>query len=134
MHAADIIHGDVKPDNFLLRLEPNFKHDENAGVPWTCAYDVTGGNGWQHRGLTCIDFGSSVDMRLLDADTQLRTSWKQERGRKAGSEVTLFDDRLKYKWRYDIDLVGVAGCVHVILFGKYWSIEQPKDTAAEWPK
>ena len=56
LHAAQIIHGDIKPDNFLIQKEPGLNTD--ASDAHSMFKDVS-------PTLEAIDFGISIDMSLF---------------------------------------------------------------------
>lgn len=60
LHAAHVIHTDIKPDNLLLR-QPATSHlpDWQSSRPGM----------WQDCGLCLIDFGRAVDTALLPTGT-----------------------------------------------------------------
>jgi checkpoint serine/threonine-protein kinase len=61
---SDIIHGDLKIDNCLVRLEeiPSAAGGKNA---WSAQYDRRGCNGWSYKGVRLIDFGRAADLSLF---------------------------------------------------------------------
>lgn len=73
LHAAHVLHTDIKPDNLLLR-EP-----VTAAFPdWQpCRPEQ-----WQSSGLCLIDFGRAVDTALLPEGTLFQVSvlsvWKHD--------------------------------------------------------
>ncbi|GES85253.1 hypothetical protein RCL_jg18070.t1 [Rhizophagus clarus] len=67
IHEAGIIHGDIKVDNCLLRLEPVEE--------WDKQYDPSGANGWSKKGIKLIDFGRSIDVTLFPDDMKFIAEW-----------------------------------------------------------
>lgn len=103
LHACGILHGDIKPDNCLVRFDEHpTNNDENEYTP----------NGWHHKGLTLIDFGRGIDLHAFRPDAQFIADW--EIGEHECPEV-----REGRPWRYQLDLYGVAVTIHTMLFGKY---------------
>ncbi len=78
LHSKQIMHGDLKADNCLLRL------DAIAGAvpggdqqsPLSSAWRADGSDGWAARGVTLIDFGRAIDMRAFEPDVQFIADWK----------------------------------------------------------
>ena len=108
MHAAGFIHGDLKIDNLLLRLE------DVPGGPagWSSMYDPSGAGGWSCKGLKVIDFGRTIDMRLFPAGQQFVADW-------ATDDRDCFEVRENRPWTFQTDYFGLAGVVYCMLFGKY---------------
>ncbi|KAL9101667.1 MAG: hypothetical protein Q9163_003106 [Psora crenata] len=108
MHSIDILHGDLKADNCLVRLAHTTAKDDD----WDPQYRPDGSMGWSHKGLTLIDFGRSIDMRAFSPRTQFIADWK------TGKQDCIEMRELR-PWTYQVDYYGIAGVVHSLLFGKY---------------
>ncbi|XP_061559627.1 mitotic checkpoint serine/threonine-protein kinase BUB1 isoform X2 [Phycodurus eques] len=101
LHAARIIHADVKPDNFMLgqRFAENDDFEpENL-----------------EHGLVLIDLGQSIDMDLFPAGTAFTAACLT-----SGFQCTQMLGRKP--WSYQTDYFGVAGTVHVMLLGTYMQV------------
>lgn len=103
MHKAQIIHADIKPDNFLVQLSP----------------DGT-------VSLHLIDFGCSIDMSLFPPGTAFTRCVTTE-------DFVCCEMRDGRPWNYHTDLFCIAATAHTLLFDKYielqkkdgnWSITQ----------
>ena len=105
MHNVDILHGDLKADNCLVRLSP-------TGEEWDPAYQPDGSGGWACKGLCLIDFGRGIDMRAFNPDVQFVADWK------TGKQDCVEMRELR-PWTYQVDYYGIAGVVHSLLFGRY---------------
>ncbi|XP_014446443.1 mitotic checkpoint serine/threonine-protein kinase BUB1 isoform X2 [Tupaia chinensis] len=101
VHACEIIHGDIKPDNFMLGnrfLEQDGEEDDLSA------------------GLALIDLGQSIDMKLFPKGTTFT----------AKCETSGFQciEMLSNKpWNYQIDYFGVAATVYCMLFGTYMKVK-----------
>ncbi|XP_058055703.1 uncharacterized protein LOC131207111 [Anopheles bellator] len=98
LHSCQIIHADIKPDNFLL-MAPI---DLGSAVP--C--------------VQLIDFGVSIDMKAFKNDRIKFTKVITTEG------FTCIEMLERKPWTYQPDLYGVAGTAHVMLFGKYMQVEK----------
>ena len=128
LHANGILHGDLKADNCLVRLDD----PSSANEPPTKAlslldlgddeqpldardsihYSPSGAHGWRSKGLALIDFGRGIDMHAFQPGVQFIADW--ETGTHECNEI-----REMRPWTHQIDLYGLAGIIHVLLFGKY---------------
>jgi len=95
LHSVDIIHADIKPDNFMVRFIPDRYNLHSTPC------------------VQLIDFGKSLDLRLLPENTVF-------------DEVLVDTDLLKCvemregrPWMHHIDFFGLAGIAHCLLFGGY---------------
>ncbi|KAJ7066952.1 hypothetical protein C8F01DRAFT_1341160 [Mycena amicta] len=108
MHNVGFIHGDLKIDNCLLRLEPV----SGGPTAWGSTYNPSGDDGWRCKGLKIIDFGRTIDTRLFPAGQQFIADWETN----ARDCLELREGR---PWTYQTDYFGLAGIVYCLLFGKY---------------
>lgn len=109
LHAKQIMHGDLKPDNCLLRLD-DLLLTSNSGL--SSHWHADGSGGWASRGVTLIDFGRGIDMRAFVPDVQFIADWKT-------TAQDCAEMREGRPWTWQIDYHGLAGIVHCLLFGKY---------------
>ena len=104
LHSVGILHGDIKADNCLVRLDTSM----DLATP----YSVTGKEGWGSKGLTLIDFGRGIDTKMFKKQAKFVADWDPHP-----------EDCTEIKeckpWKYQIDFYGAAGVIHSLLFGKY---------------
>ncbi|XP_050079992.1 uncharacterized protein LOC126567754 [Anopheles maculipalpis] len=97
LHSCQIIHADIKPDNFLL-MGPI-----QLGSSLPC--------------VQLIDFGVSIDMKLFPEDVK----FKKVITTQGFTCIEMLENR---HWTYQPDLYGVAATSHVMLFGKYMQVQK----------
>jgi len=108
MHTIGFIHGDLKIDNCLLRLE-----DVPGGSSaWSSQYQPSGEGGWACKGISLIDFGRTIDTRQFPAGQQFIAEW-------ASDERDCYEIQEGRPWTFQTDYFGLAGIVYCMLFGKY---------------
>ncbi|XP_011376153.1 mitotic checkpoint serine/threonine-protein kinase BUB1 [Pteropus vampyrus] len=101
VHGCEIIHGDVKPDNFILGSRVLEQDSEDDGLS---------------AGLALIDLGQSIDMKLFPKGTTFTGKCET-----SGFQCT---EMLSNKpWTYQIDYFGVAATVYCMLFGSYMKVK-----------
>lgn len=108
LHRAEIIHGDLKIDNCLVRLE------DVPTSEWTAQYDAGGGGGWAKKGVRMIDFGKSIDMSLFPAREKQTFVAEWEVDQRDCVEM-----REARPWSYQTDYHGLASVFYCMLFGQY---------------
>ncbi|WWD19886.1 hypothetical protein CI109_104355 [Kwoniella shandongensis] len=113
LHRSGFIHGDLKIDNCLVRLD-----DLPNPSSWSANYDPSGDNGWSYKGVKLIDFGRAIDLSLYPAGEkqQFVVDWKTD-------ERDCKEMRENRSWSYQTDYFGLAGVAYCMLFGKYMGTE-----------
>ncbi|KAJ9608679.1 protein kinase [Cladophialophora chaetospira] len=104
LHRIGILHGDLKGDNCLVRL--------NTSEDLITSFDPEGNYGWSSRGLKLIDFGRGIDTRMFKSNAQFIADW-------ASCPQDCAEIRECRPWKWQIDYHGAAGIIHSLLFGKY---------------
>lgn len=107
LHKAGFIHGDLKIDNCLVRLQ-----DVSPSSAWAAQYDPTGAGGWHSKGIKLIDFGRTIDTRMFPSGQTFIAEWATD----ARDCVEMREGR---PWTYQADYFGLAGIVYCMLYGKY---------------
>jgi len=105
LHSMDLIHADLKPDNFLVTDFP----------------------GLHNRALQMIDFGKALDMQLVPEDTVFNDQVST-------SGLRCVEMRERRPWRHHIDYFGVAATAYCLLVGKYLKVKKSKTTGRWEPK
>ncbi|KAI5481322.1 checkpoint serine/threonine-protein kinase [Pseudohyphozyma bogoriensis] len=105
-HDAGFIHGDLKIDNCLVRLE------ELRDQDWSSLYDPSGEGGWSSKGLKIIDFGRSIDKTLFPENQVFLSHLPTD-------TVDCLEMREDRTWTYEPDYYGVASIAFNLLFGRY---------------
>ncbi|KAL4240250.1 protein kinase [Mactra antiquata] len=112
VHKCQIIHGDIKPDNFLVLQFPYLPVSKDADVVFKGPF----------RFVQLIDFGQSIDMSKYPAGTTFLTKVNTQ-------GFQCIEMKTNRPWTYQTDLFGLAGTIHVLIFSQYMNIYQE---AGEW--
>lgn len=104
LHKAGIIHGDLKADNCMMRLE--------AVEKWSSEYCANGSGGWAQKGITLIDFGRAADTSLFGPNTRFVSHWKLDM-------QDCPEMQKGQPWTYEADYYGIAAVLHTVLFGNF---------------
>lgn len=114
LHRAGFIHGDLKIDNCMVRLDPS----PPSGLE--PQYDPSGAGGWSTKGIRLIDFGRTIDTNLFPLGQQFTTDWKVDKR-------DCLEMRQKLPWTYETDYYGLVGVVYCLLYGKYMEMPVLKE-------
>ncbi|CAM9674378.1 unnamed protein product [Chrysoparadoxa australica] len=110
VHQCQLLHMDIKPDQWLLgcmELEGSSKSKSSStGVKE------------ERATISLIDFGRAIDLRNFPDDVQFSCSEQQV----ADKEFMCIEMRLGRPWRHQVDLYGVATCIHFLLHGSYLEV------------
>lgn len=116
LHSKSILHGDLKADNCLLRLDA-------LGSELSSQWQADGRGGWSTRGVTLIDFGRGIDMRNFLPDVEFIADWKT-------TSQDCAEMREGRPWTWQIDYHGLASIIHCLLFGKYIETQRADQAGA----
>lgn len=100
LHECNIIHADIKPDNFLLMQIPTVESE----IPT----------------LRLIDFGCAIDMNFFEKKRQFKKVIQTD-------GFTCIEMQEGRPWSFQTDLFCVAGTIHVMLFGEYMQLSKKFD-------
>jgi len=111
LHGADILHADLKADNFLLQYIP---------VPNLAATSPEEMFVGLAPSLQLIDFGKSIDLRLLPKGILFNKVCKTD-------GLLCPEMREGRGWREHLDYFGLAATAYLLLFSTYMDIVQVGD-------
>ncbi|KAG5518257.1 hypothetical protein PMAC_003053 [Pneumocystis sp. 'macacae'] len=112
LHNKHILHGDLKPDNCLVRFDP-------VETEWLAKYQKDGSGGWASKGIVIIDFGRGIDLKMFSPQVQFVIDSQTD-------EHDCAEMREARPWTYQIDYHGLATIIHTLLFGKHIEIVPEK--------
>ncbi|KAL1786667.1 mitotic checkpoint serine serine/threonine-protein kinase BUB1 isoform X2 [Sigmodon hispidus] len=99
VHSCEIIHADIKPDNFILGHRFLELDDDDFA-----------------NGLALIDLGQSIDMKLFPKGTAFT-------GKCETSGFQCPEMLSNKPWNYQVDYYGVAATIYCMLFGTYMKVK-----------
>ncbi|CAI5478473.1 unnamed protein product [Closterium sp. Yama58-4] len=109
LHAAHILHGDIKPDNFLLR----FGADSESPREMVAAIEA----GAPSTGVTLVDYGRSIDMRHFPEGSSFVSD--------SGTENFRCPEMVEGRpWTTQADLYAVCATAYCLLHGQYMEVER----------
>jgi checkpoint serine/threonine-protein kinase len=121
IHAANVLHGDIKPDNWLIasgRPDPELASKIEFRVR---QYECDAGD------LCLIDFGRAIDLSAYPPGTRFVGDCHT----KGFQCVEMLSSR---PWTFQIDTFGFLGTIHCMLFGDYMKVrcQKIRGVPARW--
>jgi checkpoint serine/threonine-protein kinase len=116
LHGAQVLHGDIKPDNWLMTAGiPASEHSLGLQESHT-------GQVFQTGDLYLIDYGRSIDLTLYPPRTVFRGNCHA----KGFQCVEMLTQR---PWTAQIDTFALCGTVHCMLFGDYMEVKPRRNSS-----
>ncbi|KAL4137262.1 hypothetical protein PRIC2_000784 [Phytophthora ramorum] len=115
LHKAQVLHGDIKPDNWLMAPgNPSSELVINHQDPHN-------DKDFQAGGLYLIDYGRSIDLTLYPEMTTFRGNCHV----KGFQCVEMLTQR---PWTKQIDTFAFCGTMHCMLFGEYMEVKSCRNS------
>lgn len=111
LHSVDILHGDIKPDNWVF-YSGRCSVDSSMSLPDDPTYAT--GN------IVLIDFGRAINLR----DYPKQAVFSGDCHVKGFQCIEMLTGK---PWRHQIDTFGLCSTIHCMLFGSYMQVQQVKD-------
>lgn len=108
LHDAGYIHGDLKVDNCMVRLQSLPGEIKS----WSSTYDPQGLNGWGYKGLKLIDYGRAINTGVFPPSQEFIAEWETD-------EYDCLEMRTGKPWTFQPDYHGILGIAHCLLFGSF---------------
>ena len=116
IHGAGILHTDIKLENLLV-LTPKVSMSQSSST-WSSTFKRDGSEGWNERGLVLIDYGRSIDLKLLKDEEKSRFYIKTKHSTFNGSPRISKGLDISH----EMDWYGVADCLHWLLYQKAMTV------------
>ncbi|GAB2294501.1 protein kinase [Dionaea muscipula] len=110
LHAVDIIHGDFKPDNLLIRYAREDLNTEKDDF-------LERSGSWHDQGLCLVDWGRGIDLNLFPDNTMFKGDCRTSSFRC----IEMQEDK---PWKYQVDTYGLCVVAHLMLHGSYMEVEK----------
>ena len=124
LHKAEIVHADIKPDNFLMVQIPGTQPtpslqliDFGKSVDLTLTTDNKENVNKERKVEETTDLSCKFDEDLTEEEIQEMEVEKNEK--EVEEQQTRMFTELGRAGQFHLDLYGIAGCAYCLLFGKY---------------
>ncbi|PRT54811.1 Checkpoint serine/threonine-protein kinase BUB1 [Wickerhamiella sorbophila] len=101
LHDVDIIHGDLKPENVMLRTP-------TGGVKAVGNY-MRSSKVWDQHGIVLLDFGRAIDLRLFPPGQKFGAGWNPDK------QQDCWEICRGQPYTFETDYHGIANIVYRIL-------------------